>query len=245
MADLPAGEWVVADDAGVGVTHPPSLTLSRHTPPFILSLAPYRSLPPCQVDKERLVLPKPELPAFEPPAIKVEAPKLEGFKPPPALEVSEEAQLDVALSGAAMQSKRVPTALPSCGVHGRMYAVLCFSAPAAHCATSLPCAHPVSAEFGRLSLQGKKFELPKFEGFKAPRITLPEVKAPQVRRACVKNQRVCGAAAVAHVIGGCNLRILCTRAPLDHLLSYLRAVLAGLSHVPCLSSSSSPFLPPD
>ncbi len=40
-----------------------------------------------QVDKERLVLPKPELPAFEPPALKVEAPKLEGFKPPPALEV--------------------------------------------------------------------------------------------------------------------------------------------------------------
>ena len=39
------------------------------------------------MDKERLVLPKPELPAFEPPALKVEAPRLEGFKPPPALEV--------------------------------------------------------------------------------------------------------------------------------------------------------------
>lgn len=32
-----------------------------------------------------------------------------------------------------------------------------------------------------LCSQGKKFELPKFEGFKAPQIKLPEVKAPQVR----------------------------------------------------------------
>ena len=33
------------------------------------------------------MLPTPELPAFEAPALKVEVPKIEGFKPPPALEV--------------------------------------------------------------------------------------------------------------------------------------------------------------
>ena len=139
------------------------------------------------------MLPKPELPAFEPPTIKVEAPKLEGFKPPPALEVRHNTGwgIYVAQGGAAMQSKQVLTVLPFCGVHGRLRALLCFSAPVANPATVLPCAHPVSAEFRRLSVQGKKFELPKFEGFKPPRITLPEVKAPQVRRACVKNQCVC------------------------------------------------------
>ena len=51
-------------------------------------LGPALSPAPCprQVDKDRLTLPTPQLPAFEPPAVKVEAPKLEGFKPPPALQ---------------------------------------------------------------------------------------------------------------------------------------------------------------
>ena len=60
------------------------------------------------------MLPKPELPAFEPPTIKVEAPKLEGFKPPPALEVRHNTGrgIYVAQGGAAMQSKQVLTVLP-------------------------------------------------------------------------------------------------------------------------------------
>ena len=53
------------------------------------------ALPPItllQVDKERLVVPSPKLPAFQAPSFSFEAPKFD-FKPPPALEVREISKL--------------------------------------------------------------------------------------------------------------------------------------------------------
>ena len=74
-AELPASEWVVADDAGVVPTSPacpcPALSGCTDCPQtshllHIVSFIPDHFLPLCPVDKERLVLPKPETSCLSP-----------------------------------------------------------------------------------------------------------------------------------------------------------------------------------